>query len=170
MHKGICKQSNLSLPRSAIPCLSENFYKRKELQALRCSDRRSGSYAIFTGGGGVAAQQLATTQASPKSCLWNHQANGWGTACKTQDLLIPSPFPRKERTPYNKEESGGINYAQEWLKTGVSSTAVFPEQGSNIWASYRVQEVWEDDGSSQFCVRPGDVRAFLLPLSVPSLL
>lgn len=84
---------------------------QKELQALRCGDSRSGSYAIFADGGGLAVQQLVTTQASLKSCLWNHQANGGGTACKTQDLLISLPFLHKKRTPYNKEEGGGINYA-----------------------------------------------------------
>lgn len=108
MHKGICKQSNLSLPRGAIPCLIEYFHMLKELQALRCGDSRSGSYAVFTDGGGPAAQQLVTTQASLKSCLRNHQANGGGTAYKNQDLLISLPFPHKKRSPYKE---GGINYA-----------------------------------------------------------
>lgn len=85
MHKGICKRSNLSLPRSAIPCLSEYFSMQKELQGLRCGDSRSGSYTIFPDGGGLAAQELVTTQASLKSCLWNHQANGGGTVYKIQD-------------------------------------------------------------------------------------
>lgn len=80
---------------------------QKELQALRCGDSRSGSYAIFADGGGLAAQQLVTTQASLKSCLWNHQANGGGTAYKNQDLLLSLPFPHEKRTPCNKEGSGG---------------------------------------------------------------
>lgn len=85
-----------------------------------------------------------------------------GTARKNQDLLT-LPFPHKKITPYNKEW-WGINYAYEVLNAGVSS-AVFPEQGCDIWAPYRVQEMREDDGSSQFRVRPEDAGAFLLPSS-----
>lgn len=72
---------------------------QKEFQAVRCGDSRPGSNAIFADGGGLAAQQLVTTQASLKSCLWNHQANEGGTAYKKQDLLISLPFPHKKRTP-----------------------------------------------------------------------
>lgn len=103
MHKDICKQSNLSLPRSAILCLTEYFHTLKELQALRCGESRSGSSLME-----VVLQQLVTTQASLKSCLWNHEANGGGTAYKNQDLLNSLPFPHKKRTLYKE---GAINYA-----------------------------------------------------------
>lgn len=73
---------------------------QKELQALRCGDSRSGSYTTFTDGGGLAAQHLVTTQASPKSCLSREMEEGLHIKTKTYFFALSS----QEKNTINKEE------------------------------------------------------------------
>lgn len=106
MYKGICKQSNLSLPRSAILCLSEYFYMEKEPQALRCGDSRSGSYTIFADGGGLAVQQLVTTQASLSGII---RQTGEGLHVKPKTyLFLQHFFTRKEHQITRRREGALI--------------------------------------------------------------
>lgn len=104
----------VSANRATSPCPEALYPAYQSTSICRKNSRHSGAETaglVHTPSslmeGGLAAQQLVTTQASLKSCLWNHQANGGGTAYKNQDLLISLPFPHKKRTPYNKEGGGG---------------------------------------------------------------